>query len=159
MDLRLLAEAAEAEGIDFRVLYLRRSARDFIVANSVHRLFQESLKDSESRTHEGRLMDYMQIMFTEIAVVHSLLAEIDPKFVVCHDYARLGEVQQASEIGEVLAPSAELAHLLASSFVEAVVGHDVSNVVEPLSYPFEESLVFRLQRKLDTFEPVYCGHR
>lgn len=41
LDLRLLAEAAEAEGVDFRVLYLQRSAKDIVVANTMHRRFQE----------------------------------------------------------------------------------------------------------------------
>ena len=41
LDLRLLAEAAEEEGVDFRVLYLRRPAKDIMLANTVHRRFQE----------------------------------------------------------------------------------------------------------------------
>lgn len=41
LDLRLLAEAAEAEGVDFRVLYLQRPAEDILVADTVHRRFQE----------------------------------------------------------------------------------------------------------------------
>lgn len=40
IDTRLMAEVAEAEGVDFRVLYLRRSAKDLIIANTVHREFQ-----------------------------------------------------------------------------------------------------------------------
>lgn len=38
-DLRLLAELAEEEGVDFRVVYLRRSAEDMVVADTVHRQF------------------------------------------------------------------------------------------------------------------------
>ena len=41
MDLRMLAEVAEAEGVDFRVVYLRRPVKDILVANTVHRRFQE----------------------------------------------------------------------------------------------------------------------
>lgn len=41
LDLRLLAEAAEAEGVDFRVLYLRRPAKEILVADTIHRRFQE----------------------------------------------------------------------------------------------------------------------
>lgn len=41
VDMRLMAETAEAEGVDFRVLYLRRSAKDLVIANTVHRTFQE----------------------------------------------------------------------------------------------------------------------
>ena len=39
LDLRLLAEVAEAEGVDFRVVYLQRPAKDMLVANTVHRKF------------------------------------------------------------------------------------------------------------------------
>lgn len=38
-DLRTVAEAAEAEGIDLRIIYLKRSAEDLLVANTVHRDF------------------------------------------------------------------------------------------------------------------------
>lgn len=38
-DVRTVAEAAEAEGVDLRVLYLKRPAEDFLVANTVHRKF------------------------------------------------------------------------------------------------------------------------
>lgn len=40
LDLRMLAEMAEEEGVDFRVVYLRRPAKDILVANTVHRGFQ-----------------------------------------------------------------------------------------------------------------------
>lgn len=41
MDLRLIAEAAEAGGVDLRVLYLKRSARELLLADTVHRHFQK----------------------------------------------------------------------------------------------------------------------
>lgn len=41
IDVQVIAEKAEEEGIDFRVVYLQRSARDMIIANTVHRQFQE----------------------------------------------------------------------------------------------------------------------
>ena len=40
-DLRKMADAAELEGLDMRVVYLKRSAQDIIIANTVHRLFQK----------------------------------------------------------------------------------------------------------------------
>lgn len=39
LDLRLLAEMAEEEGVDFRVVYLQRPVNDMLVANTVHRGF------------------------------------------------------------------------------------------------------------------------
>ncbi|CAN0098855.1 unnamed protein product [Ectocarpus fasciculatus] len=41
VDLRLLAEAAEAEGVDLRVLYMKRSAKELLLADTVHRGFQK----------------------------------------------------------------------------------------------------------------------
>ncbi|CAN0357227.1 unnamed protein product, partial [Hapterophycus canaliculatus] len=41
MDPRLVAEAAEAGGVDLRFLYLKRSARELLLADTVHRHFQE----------------------------------------------------------------------------------------------------------------------
>lgn len=40
-DLRLIAEAAEAGGIDLRVLYMKRPANQILLANTVHRQFQK----------------------------------------------------------------------------------------------------------------------
>lgn len=41
VDLRVLAEMAETEGVDIRFIYLRRSAHEIILADTVHRRFQE----------------------------------------------------------------------------------------------------------------------
>lgn len=41
IDLQRMAEVAEDSGVDMRVLYLRRSAKDILIANTVHRDFQE----------------------------------------------------------------------------------------------------------------------
>lgn len=40
-DPRLMAEAAEAGEVDFRILYLKRSARDLLIADTLHRDFPE----------------------------------------------------------------------------------------------------------------------
>ena len=41
LDLQRLVEEAEVNGVDMRVLYLRRSAKDIVIANTVHRHFQK----------------------------------------------------------------------------------------------------------------------
>lgn len=41
MDFAMLAEMAEAEGIDLRLVYLQRSAKELIIADTRHRHFQE----------------------------------------------------------------------------------------------------------------------
>lgn len=39
-DLRMLADFAEEEGVDLRIVYLKRSAQDMVIADTVHRNFQ-----------------------------------------------------------------------------------------------------------------------
>ena len=39
VDLRMLAEVAEEEGVDLRVLYLQRPVKELIIADTVHRHF------------------------------------------------------------------------------------------------------------------------
>lgn len=41
LDMQRMAEIAASEGVDMRVLYLQRSAWDTIIANTVHRKFQQ----------------------------------------------------------------------------------------------------------------------
>jgi len=40
-NLRHLVENAENEGIDVHIVYLRRSARDMLISDLVHRHFEE----------------------------------------------------------------------------------------------------------------------
>ena len=42
-DLKLVAEASEFAGLDLRVVYLKRSAQDMVIANTVHRHFQNKM--------------------------------------------------------------------------------------------------------------------
>lgn len=41
LDLQMLAKVAEEEGVDFRILYLRRSVKGIIIADTVHRQLQK----------------------------------------------------------------------------------------------------------------------
>lgn len=89
--------------------------------------------------------------------MHSFLGEIDPSFVVCHDFDRLGDADQALRISEALAPNEKLREPLARSFAAAVKHTQSSDAaLEPLPYPSEELLAVRLQNKLDAFEPSFC---
>lgn len=98
-----------------------------------------------------------QVLFTNAAVVHSFLGEIDPSFVVCHDFDRLGDADQALRISEALAPNEKLREPLALSFVAAVAKRTHSpDTLEPLPHPSEDLLAARLQDKLDAFEPSIC---
>ena len=99
-------------------------------------------------------MEYMQILLTDTAVMHSFLAELDPAFVVCHDFNRVGDIEQASMIADFLAPNAYVAGPLKESFVAVSNAHSAST--EPLLYHGADVFASRLQRKFDTFESLIC---
>lgn len=110
--------------------------------------------DNERTTPEERYMEYMRILLTEIAVVHSLLEEIDPAFVVCHKFDLSEDSEQASKVAEFVSPNEAISQLLADSMVEQARGY---NHVD-LASPFEgaENVTARLQRKLDVLDARYC---
>ena len=99
-------------------------------------------------------MEYMQILLTDTAVMHSFLAELDPAFVVCHDFNRLGDIEQAALIADFLAPNAYVAGPLQASFVAVGNARDASR--EPLLYHGADVFASRLQRKFDAFERLIC---
>lgn len=100
-------------------------------------------------------MQYMQILLTEIAVVHSLLAELDSSFVVCHDYEQIGSVDQSNALSDFLAPNENLAALLRKSFNETENSPRAPSN-EALPYKGADDIVARLQLKFDTFESKVC---
>ncbi|CAM9908225.1 unnamed protein product [Ectocarpus fasciculatus] len=155
IDLRRVAENAEGEGIDLRVVYLRRSAKDIVITNTVHRSFHLRMGHKEgTRSEEELFVEYMRVLFTDIAVVHSFLSEIGSEFIVCHDWDRLGSTEQASRIANFISPNEEIVGL-----VESVLVQTARNLSNTDALPFEDAdaLVSRLQRKLDAYEPIYCG--
>ena len=102
-------------------------------------------------------MEYMQILLTDIAVVHSFLAELDPAFVVCHDFHRVGDIEQAAMVADFLAPNSEVAEPLQASFVAVAKAHGAST--ESLLFDGADVIESRLQRKLDAFESALCAGR
>ncbi|CAN0273734.1 unnamed protein product [Scytosiphon promiscuus] len=159
MDPRLIAEAAEAEGVDLRVLYLKRSAKELLLADTVHRQFQNYLgKPQSSRTPQEKLfMENLRIMLTDAAVVHSFLAELDPAFTVCHDWHSFGDSAQAQKIAHFVAPSPEVASVTKQALVNAASGGSRHDTNETLPFDLDDVLSSRLQQKLDSFEHFYCG--
>lgn len=103
---------------------------------------------------EECFLKYMRVLFTDMAVLQSFLGEIDPEFVVCHDWKRMGEQEQASKIARFMAPNDDVAGLMESSLIH--VAHRAQAQPEPLPFDGLDSLVMRLQRKLDAFETIYC---
>lgn len=100
-------------------------------------------------------MGYMQILMTDIGVLHTLLEELGPGFVVCHDYDRLGDADQAGTIAEFLAPNDEVATMLKKTFVAIAKGHLPFS--ESLPFPGADTIAARLQRKFDAFESQLCS--
>lgn len=100
-------------------------------------------------------MQYVQILFADIAVLHSLLEEVDPGFVVCLDFDRAGDVEHSASVANFLSPNGEVAEMLNSSFIDVVLPHAKSN--ESLPYEGADVVAVRLQRKFDAFESQLCS--
>ncbi|CBJ32788.1 expressed unknown protein [Ectocarpus siliculosus] len=111
--------------------------------------------DEETVGEERLFLEYMRVLFTDIAVLQSFLSEIGPEFIVCHDWDRLGDKEQASTIAHFIAPNDEIAGLVESSLVQTA--RKKSSNTNPLPFEDADAVVSRLQRKLDAFEPLYCG--
>ena len=105
---------------------------------------------------EGRLFTvYALILLTDAAVMHAFLAEIDPAFIVCYDYAHSGEEEQAWKVANFITPTPGMANMYASSLLESWKEH----IKEPEELPIEgaEAIAARLQHELDSFESTLCG--
>jgi len=82
-DVRLLAELAEDEGVDFRVLFLHRSAA-------------EMLKSTTGRNFGG--WDFEAVVLEQNAqALRAQLQLLDPAFVLCLDYDRMPELPAGLE--------------------------------------------------------------
>lgn len=118
------------------------------------------LDRSLKQSAEEIFLEYVQIFFTLTAVLQSFLAEVDPEFVVCHDWDSLGDEKQASKIAAFVAPNDDVADMLSTALVDTVrsVPHEESTTgIDALPFDGADSLVSRLQDKLDSFEALYCG--
>lgn len=100
-------------------------------------------------------MDYMRILFTDAGVMHSLLAEIDPAFIICHKFTDMGDADQAGKVADFLSPTPEVADMLRAAFIVTASEHVSTH--DPLPFKGAEELVRRLQRKLDVVEATVCG--
>lgn len=99
-------------------------------------------------------MEYMRIMFTEIGVMHSMLAELGPGFVTCHDFRNMGNVQQASRIAKFVAPTQKIAELFKEALIETTLPRD--NSTEHLAMKGASTVTGRLQRKMDILASAFC---
>lgn len=97
------------------------------------------------------------MVFTDIAVVHSFLGELDPAFVVCHDWNQLGNEEQARQIAAFVAPNDDVADMVHNSLVKSVRYRDAADDILP--FDKKDEISNRLQQKLDAFEMHYCSHK
>ena len=116
---------------------------------------RSSLHNGGYPSPEEKFMQYMQVLFTDIAVVHSFLGELDPAFVVCFDYDRLGDMNQFESVAEFLAPNEDVAKSLNSSFV--AIAHASARPPESLPYEGADVVASRFKRKFDVFESQLCS--
>lgn len=97
----------------------------------------------------------MRIVFTNIAVIHSFLDEIDPAFVMCHRFDRMGDMKQATVLGNFIGPNEKLAELFRDSLVRrAQLHHDAKR--ESGGGRDDNAVATRFQLKLDIFESRFC---
>lgn len=108
----------------------------------------------DAASEEKRYMAYMLIILTDIAVLHSFLAEIDPQFIVCHDFDRAGEEAAASRVARFVAPDNTTAEMFGASLVTFWMDHP--KVEERLQFEGANQVAARLQRKLDLLDSIYC---
>lgn len=99
-------------------------------------------------------MEYAKVIFTDMGVVHSLLGELDPAFVICHDWDLLGDPEQAKNVSAFISPTDEMASLYEHWLVGSV--RSIHTSEDTLPFVGSDVLVARLQKKLDTFERLYC---
>lgn len=101
-------------------------------------------------------MKYMRILFTDIAVMHSGLTELGPGFVVCHDFGKLGDVEQTTRIAKFISPNEQVANMTADALLATVVEHSHNQATEHSQFENADAVIKRLQQKLDALETAAC---
>lgn len=99
----------------------------------------------------------MLILLTDLGAAHSMLSELDPSFITCHDFSKLGDRKQAAKLANFTAPTPEMAAAFAKTLVDtAAVSHKPGNndLIQPDA---EHALAARLQVKLDNVEATFCN--
>lgn len=110
---------------------------------------------SQESTEEQRLLTYIRVLFTDMAVLHSLLLELAPGQVVCHDWDMLGDEEQATKIAAFIAPNDFFAGYIKSTLMTTARSRPTT--LDRVPYEGAAAIITRLQQKLDAFESVLCG--
>lgn len=100
---------------------------------------------------------YVRVLFTDVAVVHSFLAELDPSFVVCHDWSLFGDPDQAHNIADAIAPNADVASIVREALVDSASNGPRHRGKAAHPFDKDDVLSSRIQQKFDSFEHLYCS--
>lgn len=92
------------------------------------------------------------MLLTAMGVLHSMLVELEPRFVTCHDYSRIGDAIQAERVAHVIAPSQKLMNMLRNSLLRAVPRTSIKPGLDPQQY----LIVERLQETLNVIDEAFC---
>ncbi|CAM9485768.1 unnamed protein product [Scytosiphon promiscuus] len=154
VDVRTLAEEAERVGIDLRLVYLGRSAKDILTSDTGHRYFGGGF------THEAR------VLINNAAVVDSSLHELHPDFVTCFSYDMIADPAQASRVARFAVPTEKVAASLEKTLLETVRvrplteaedgGDEGGEAEDEQDAEGRELMSGRLQEKLDQIERDRC---
>ncbi|CAM9131216.1 unnamed protein product [Scytosiphon promiscuus] len=144
VDLRILAAEAERAGIDVRLIYMTRSARNILLSDTQHRHFGGGFT-RETRT-----------LINNAAVIDSVFRELHPDFTTCFSYENISDTDQASRVGSFVAPTEEGAANFSRTLLQSVVVKPPAirgDVDDPEGW---DLMADRLQRKLDDIERSRC---
>lgn len=109
----------------------------------------------DERSLEEKVLAYLQVLLAEAGVVHSLLAELDPGFIICHFYNEMGNETRVQEIANFVAPTEVMAAFVKDSMMRHARPSDDSQY--DLEFPGLETVVERIQQKLNVMEEQHCG--
>jgi len=153
-DLAMIAENAEQSGIDLRVIYLKRSLKELIISNTSHRRFHLSIDEKMIGHQEKQFMKYINVLFTNIGVLHSFFLEIDPKFIICHDYDKINDLDQLKSISNFVSPTRNIYEEILS-----IYGKNVRNRSKNDEFEYENMgiILDRLQKKINLIEEMFCN--
>lgn len=100
-------------------------------------------------------MRYMSILFTDLGVMHSMLAEISPDFVMCLRYEDIGDKETTARVADFIAPSKEVAKMLTKTLLRHARPH-AGSAEEAFPFTHATSVAARVQEKLNVVDSAYC---
>lgn len=109
----------------------------------------------DGRNLEEKFLEYAQVLLADAGVMHSMLSELGPGFVICHFFDERTNETQAREIADFLAPNEVLAGHLRNSILRNA--HQLRSSNGDIQFPDASYVTERIQRKLSVIEEQKCG--